>query len=1035
MARVSEAELEQLKAEISVERLALAAGVKLKPSGKDLLGRCPFHDDRTPSLVITPDRNIWHCLGECQAGGSVIDWVMKAEGVSFRHAVELLRERYSPSLVASAPKKGRQQGAVPARSTTTKLSTLGEGSEDDQVLLQRVTRYYTEQLKQSPEALSYLEKRGLMHPELIEHFQLGYSDRSLGYRLPHKNRQEGAALRERLTALGIYRKSGHEHFRGSLVIPVFDEHGQVVEMYGRKINEHLRAGTPKHLYLPGPHEGIFNRYALGASEDVVLCESLIDALTFWCAGFRNVTTSYGVEGFTDELKQALVSHGVQRVLIAYDRDEAGDKAAEKVSVELEKLGIGTARVKFPKGMDANEYARRVGPAEKSLGAALRGAEWMRGPGQAELGRETEETQAAALPEPPPAESVREPDPTPVVVEEPTAPVPAQQPAPIPSLAAQDEPTPKPSGASDELTFSFGDRSWRVRGLSKNKTPGILKLNLLVRREGAGFHVDTLELYSARHRAAYLKLAAEELTCEERILKSDLGALLLKLEELQEKSGEPEQDESRAPQMTEKDKAQALELLRDPRLLDRILEDYERCGVVGERENKLTGYLAATSRKLERPLAVVVQSSSAAGKSSLMDAVLNFMPVEERVSYSAMTGQSLFYMGETNLSHRILAIAEEEGAERASYALKLLQSEGQLTIASTGKDPTTGRLITQEYRVEGPVMLFLTTTAIEVDEELMNRCLVLTVDEGREQTHAIHERQRLAKTIGGLIAGQERGALMELHQNAQRLLRPLLVANPYAPQLTFPDHQTRMRRDHMKYLGLIETIALLHQYQREVKTATHRGASISYIEVEKSDIEMANALCREVLGRCVDDLPAQTRKLLLRLDALATSECARQGIARCDFRFTRRQLRGAVAWSDTQLRVHLGRLVELELVLVHRGRQGQSYTYELCWQKEQDGGAYLPGLVDVSQLKDATMISTSRGGRDDFAGGVRGESGPDAGEVRSEEKTVSELETAASDAGPPTAPETTPWAKKNGSVVRSRSLSLVASEAPARRAEA
>lgn len=70
-----------------------------------------------------------------------------------------------------------------------------------------------------------------------------------------------------------------------------------------------------------------------------------------------------------------------------------------------------------------------------------------------------------------------------------------------------------------------------------------------------------------------------------------------------------------------------------------LEDYERCGVVGERESKLTGHLAATSRKLERPLAVVVQSSSAAGKSSLMDAVLNFMPVEERVSYSAMTGQS------------------------------------------------------------------------------------------------------------------------------------------------------------------------------------------------------------------------------------------------------------------------------------------------------------------------------------------------------------------------------------------------------------
>ena len=88
------------------------------------------------------------------------------------------------------------------------------------------------------------------------------------------------------------------------------------------------------------------------------------------------------------------------------------------------------------------------------------------------------------------------------------------------------------------------------------------------------------------------------------------------------------------------------------------------------------------------------------------------------------------MGETDLKHRILAIAEEEGAERATYALKLLQSEGELTIASTGKDPATGRLVTHEYRVEGPVMIFLTTTAIDIDEELLNRCIVLTVDEDR-----------------------------------------------------------------------------------------------------------------------------------------------------------------------------------------------------------------------------------------------------------------------------------------------------------------
>ena len=106
------------------------------------------------------------------------------------------------------------------------------------------------------------------------------------------------------------------------------------------------------------------------------------------------------------------------------------------------------------------------------------------------------------------------------------------------------------------------------------------------------------------------------------------------------------------------------------------------------------------------------------------------------------------------------------------------------------------------------MLFLTTTAIDLDEELLNRCLVLTVDEDRAQTQAIHKKQREAQTLEGLLAKRERDEILRVHQNAQRLLKPLFVANPYARELTFLDSQTRTRRDHMKYLTLIRSIALL-----------------------------------------------------------------------------------------------------------------------------------------------------------------------------------------------------------------------------------
>jgi len=318
-----------------------------------------------------------------------------------------------------------------------------------------------------------------------------------------------------------------------------------------------------------------------------------------------------------------------------------------------------------------------------------------------------------------------------------------------------------------------------------------------------------------------------------------------------------------------------------------------------------------------------------------------------VKYSAMTGQSLFYMGETDLKHKILAVVEEAGAEKAAYALKLLQSEGQISIASTGKDPATGKLITHEYHVEGPVMIFLTTTAVEIDEELQNRCIILSIDEGREQTKAIHQMQRQLETLEGLIIRQKRSAILELHRNAQRLLRPLEVVNPYATRLTFLDDRTRTRRDHMKYLILIKSIALLHQYQRPIK----QQGSMKYVEVTLADIEAANKIADEVFGRSLDELPPQTRRLLLLIDSMVKDACQSLKMSRCDFRFTRKDVRRHTRWSDFQVRIHLERLLTLEYLLVHRGGRGQTIVYELLYDgKGQDGKPFILGLLDPSELR-------------------------------------------------------------------------------------
>jgi DNA primase catalytic core len=890
--RIESDRLERLKRDVSIVRLVEARGVKLSGQGDNLLGLCPLHDDKNPSLVLSPHKNLWHCLGACRTGGDVIAWVMKSERVSFRLAVEML-EKNAPSLAATKP----------APSTRAHLEKLAEPDESDRELLVRVVDYYHQTAKERPELGGYLEERGLVHGELVDHFRLGYANRTLGYRLPVRRVKSGEALRSGLQRLGIYRESGHEHFAGSLVIPVFGEDGEVLEMYGRKIRDDLRKGTPLHLYLPSRPDGrrgVFNLAALRASKDIILTEALIDALTFWCAGFRNVTSAYGVEGFTAEMRDALLEHEVERVLIAYDRDDAGDRAGEKLADELAHVGLEVFRVLFPKGMDANTYAKKVQPADKALDTAIKSAKWMAG------------TRPVAVP-------------APIEAAPPLPPAPALE--TTPPLAA--EPTPQVSAEIDdsEMRVRLGDRRWRIRGLEKNTAYDSLRINLLV-AAGESFYVDTLELYSARHREGFVKEAARELKVEERVLKSDLAKLIVRLEDEMKRRIEAK-SRPELPEMTDAERDEALALLHDPHLLDRILEDFERAGVVGEETNKLVGYLAAVSRKLETPLAVVIQSSSAAGKSSLMEAVLRFVPDEERVQYSAMTGQSLFYMGETDLSHKVLAIAEEQGVQSAAYALKLLQSEGELRIASTGKDPTSGKLVTHTYRVRGPVTIFLTTTAIEVDEELLNRCLVLTVDEGSAQTSAIHERQRAAQTLDGLLLREAERARMKVHQNAQRLLEPLHVVNPLAKGLRFSNLATRTRRDHLKYLSLIQAIALLHQHQRPIKEVTHLGQRLRYIEATQADVEVADRLSQVVLGDVLDELPAQTRRVLEAIEALVVSEAERQGIDKSAVRFSRRDIRQKTRASDTVLKKHLGRLEELELLLVHAGGARRRMVYELA----------------------------------------------------------------------------------------------------------
>lgn len=202
MARIPDSEIERLKREVSLLRLLESQGHRLVKQGKDLACRCPWHEgDATPSCVVTVKSNLWHCFG-CDAGGSVIDWVMRSQRVSFRHACELLLKdapalAAPPALPAGRPASG--SAAARADAYVRPAADWAE-AEDDQRALDEAVAYYHATLMQSPEALAYLDRRGLHDAALIARFRLGFANRTLAYRLPPKASAAGAAARGAVAA-------------------------------------------------------------------------------------------------------------------------------------------------------------------------------------------------------------------------------------------------------------------------------------------------------------------------------------------------------------------------------------------------------------------------------------------------------------------------------------------------------------------------------------------------------------------------------------------------------------------------------------------------------------------------------------------------------------------------------------------------------------------------------------------------------------------------------------------------------------------
>ena len=863
--------VDDLKRQTRILDVLTKYGIEAKPQGRGYMARCPFHEDDTPSLSVDPIKNVWHCFG-CDAGGSVIDFVMKKDGLTFREATDKL-------LVDGGHVKRASQLMPPPPT---------KGSDMDSKLIEAVVEHYHKTLcGEDRRGLEYLKGRGLADPETVKTFRVGFVNGSMKSVLP-------TSAVEPLKQVGILNDKGNEFFYGCIVVPVFTATGELGEMYGRSIE------GSRHLYLPGQHRGVLNAKAAEVFDEIILTEAILDALSLYAIGRKNVIPCYGTGGWTPDHAETLKK--TKRIFIAFDNDEAGENGAKKLSQTLTAAGLECFRVHLPdcdgQVKDLNDYTRR-----------LRGQ-----------GMRDEEIKAAF------DELVKHAPRIGFTRDRATGGL---------NLVEQTD---------NALVFQNCDALYHLRGLYDNNESS-LRVILTARREDAA-HTDRLDLYTAKHRVSFAYRAAHRLDLPAAKIEADLNRLIPMLETLlTETKSKAEESTNKVPELTETERRDALALLRDPALLDRVAADLGTVGYVGEERNKQLAYLIATSRKLQKPLSAIVRSESGAGKSYLMECVAELMPPEEVQYFSRLTPQSLYYMGKDELVHKLLIVDERDGSEEAEYPIRTLQTRRKLTLAVPIKDPSSGKIKTRMLEINGPIAYMESSTQQTINPENLNRCFELYLDDSAAQTVRIMAAQRRTRTLAGLAQDTHRERVHRLHQNAQRLLRPLKVVIPFAEALRFPAQWLRTRRDNERFLSLVEIVTFLHQHQRPVKSSP---AGIEHVEATPDDYAIAYDLARTVFAQTLQDVSKPAKDLFDQIKPMVEAETRRLNITAKDYWFTRRTIREHTKLPDYTIKRVIRELEELEYLDVKRSAQGGSFRYRLAIQ--HTAPALFDGLTSPEELR-------------------------------------------------------------------------------------
>lgn len=802
-------EIPEIKSRLSIT--TVLSHYHLQPDRHNFL-KCPFHGDQDPSLKIYPETGTFNCFG-CGAAGDVIEFIERYEKKGKHEAILKAKSMIDPAAdiiqrpMKQANEPDQDKELLPRLAVIGKLMQESRGS-----------------FKRTAAAKEYLRSRGL-DPDKT---RAGYMGGDLGKGWNEK-------LQQSAISLGILKRTNDTVspvFKNVVLFFTKNEKGQVIDLYGRSINPN---GTGKHFYLSGNHQGIYPGYPEPTTRKLILTECIIDCETLLqreeVKSEFSTMALFGTNGFTPEHVEAIKNlPELNEVVLFFDGDGSGREAVTRIAEKVKALkpDILITSVDTPDDEDINSLIQGHDP--EILSHLIKSRKPVSGSDKIKNTESLDHVSQSVTPHQEAALNTKNPQ---------------------------------------KITYREGELLLIIWGGIERENVHRLRVNLLVQKEGdtMRYYQDDVNLYSNLQLQRYIKGATEELDISTTVMKTTLRRLQLQLEEyrLQEIERERKALQPRSYRMTREEEIKAGDFLLSKDLVKITMKAIEKTGLVGEERNGLLLFFLYLSRFTDEPLHAIIFGKSGSGKTYLQTRVSECLPQESLRTITSLTENTLYYSEKDFWKHKVLLIEDLEGVYQAFLPLRELMSRQTITKLTTDKD-IKGNNVQRVLVVEGPVCVSGATTNTQIYEDNANRSFLLHVDETPDHAQAVMHYQR--RQQAGLVNEKEQNTWRQLLRNAQRLLRPVKVINPYAIELDIPQCVFKKLRTNMHYLRLIEIITFYHQKQRQWKKD---GSGTLYIETTLQDIGWANYLIKDSLLRKSDELSGQVRQFFEGLKSLAGSE--------------------------------------------------------------------------------------------------------------------------------------------------------------------